>query len=118
VISNLVDRGVGLGEAIALPRMVVDPPHDARVLVELAGAITAEHADALHARGFSNQFRLTFPPRPVDLCAFGGVNSVMVEAGGTLVGVGDPRRQGGAAGALIPAKGEPQDNDTLPRSSR
>lgn len=118
VISNLVDRGVGLGEAIALPRMVVDPPKDSRVLFELAGAITAEHADTLQERGFANQFRLSFPPRLVDLCSFGGVNAVMVEAGGTLVGVGDPRRQGGAAGALIPAKGEPQDNDTRPRSSR
>ena len=99
VISNIVDRGLPLGEAIAAPRVVVDPPHDTRVLLELAGAITAEQADTLAARGFGNQFRLTFPPRPVDICAFGGVNAVQVGPDGVLVGVGDPRRQGGAAGA-------------------
>lgn len=103
VISNLVDRGMGLGEAISSPRVVVDPPKGTRVLLELAGAITPAQADTLQARGFVNQFRLTFPPRQVDLCAFGGVNAVLVEPGGTLVGVGDPRRQGGAAAPSQPA---------------
>ncbi|MGV8040271.1 MAG: gamma-glutamyltransferase family protein [Thermoanaerobaculaceae bacterium] len=97
VISNLEDRGLGLGEAVAAPRVVVDPPAQTRVLLELAGGITAAQADTLEARGFSNQLRLTFPPRPIDICAFGGVNAVAVEPGGVLVGVGDPRRQGGAA---------------------
>lgn len=97
VISNLVDRGSSLGEAVAAPRVVVDPPARTRVLLELAGSITAAQADELEARGFWNQFRLAFPPRPIDLCAFGGVNTVAVERDGMLVGVGDPRRQGGAA---------------------
>lgn len=110
VISNLVDRGLGLGEAVAAPRVVVDPPAQTRVLLELAGGITAAQADALETRGFSNQFRLTFPPRPVDICAFGGVNAVAVEPGGVLVGVGDPRRQGGAAAstAATPATSGPR----------
>ncbi|HPW56117.1 MAG TPA: gamma-glutamyltransferase [Thermoanaerobaculaceae bacterium] len=112
VISNLVDRGFGLGEAVAAPRVVVDPPEQTRVLLELAGGITAAHADALEARGFSNQFRLTFPPRPIDICAFGGVNAVMVEPGGVLVGVGDPRRQGGAAAPW--AAGAPASHGGLP----
>ncbi|HNX49824.1 MAG TPA: gamma-glutamyltransferase [Thermoanaerobaculaceae bacterium] len=103
VISNLVDRGLSLGQAISSPRVVVDPPKGTRVLLELAGAITSAQADSLQARGFANQFRLTFPPRQVDLCAFGGVNAVMVEPGGMLVGVGDPRRQGGAAAPSPPA---------------
>jgi gamma-glutamyltranspeptidase/glutathione hydrolase len=105
VISNIVDRGLPLGEAVAAPRVVVDPPSDTRVLLELAGAITTEQADILAARGFGNQFRLTFPPRPVDICAFGGVNAVQVGPDGVLVGVGDPRRQSGAAGAGVVAGG-------------
>lgn len=104
VISNLTDRQLGLGQAVAAPRVVVDPPAHARVLLELAGEVTAARADELEARGFTNQFRLVFPARPIDLCAFGGVNAVAVEAGGILVGVGDPRRQGGAA---APAGGMP-----------
>jgi gamma-glutamyltranspeptidase/glutathione hydrolase len=121
VITNVVDRGMSLDEAVSAPRVLAsrpnprsnprgcyappwDPMWEQKVYLEIAGKITMEHADALRARGFTEQYLLTFPPpRPVDLRAFGGVNVVMVDpATGLLVGVGDPRRHGGVAAPRVP----------------
>ena len=74
-----------------------------RIFVELAGTITPDKADELRDRGFRYQRRLTFPASQDDHYPFGGVNAVMVDpATGTLVGVGDPRRQGAAAAPRAP----------------
>jgi gamma-glutamyltranspeptidase/glutathione hydrolase len=121
VVTNVVDRGMPLDEAVSAPRVMAsrpnprssargcysppwDPMWEQKVYLEIAGPITMEDADALRARGFTEQYLLTFPPpRPVDLRAFGGVNVVMVDpATGLLVGVGDPRRHGGVAAPRVP----------------
>ena len=116
VVSNVVDRGMSLRDAVMAPRTLFSRPnpknrpatcfspppevsYEDRAYLELAGPITAEQADQLEARGFTQQYRLTFPPHdPVKFRAFGGVNVVMFDpTTGVLVGVGDPRRHGAAA---------------------
>jgi len=106
VITNVVDREMSLRDAVAAPRVLIHaagPKYKERVFVELAGTITPEKADELGDRGFSYQRRVTFPASQEDRYLFGGVNAVMVDpATGTLVGVGDPRRQGAAAAPRAP----------------
>jgi gamma-glutamyltranspeptidase/glutathione hydrolase len=116
VISNVVDRGMSLVAAIAAPRALRNFPNprvdrvgcrsitenpiwDQKAYLEIAGEITAARADELEARGFTQQYRLAFPPPDlVQVRSFGAVNAVMVDpATGLLIGVGDARRQGGAA---------------------
>jgi len=116
VVTNVVDRGMPLDEAVAAPRVLVDRPNprnpkgcrpapsdplsEPKVYLELAGPITTEQADVLNARGFTEQYRKSFPLNRTTLRAFGGVNAVLVDpVSGVLVGVGDPRRQGAAAAA-------------------
>jgi gamma-glutamyltranspeptidase/glutathione hydrolase len=120
VISNVVDCGMMLQDAVAAPRVLVDRPNprnpkgcrlapsdpisESRVYLELAGPITAMLADQLEARGFTGQYRKSFPLNHTTLRAFGGVNVVMVDpVTGALVGVGDPRRNGSAAGPPPPS---------------
>jgi gamma-glutamyltranspeptidase/glutathione hydrolase len=102
VISNVVDRRMTLRDAIEAPRTIYSVPnaeYPDSIFIEMAGTMTPEKAGELQARGFANQNRLTFPAKQVDLYPFGGVNAVMLDPDtGMLVGVGDPRRQGGAAG--------------------
>ncbi len=103
VISNLVDGGMPLPDAVAAPR-VLWGEHNRRILVEMAPPIEASDVDALATAGYETIYRQQFPPRPIDISAFGGVNAVAVDwTAGTFVGVGDPRRDGGAAGATAPA---------------
>jgi gamma-glutamyltranspeptidase/glutathione hydrolase len=119
VVTNVVDRAMTLAEAVAAPRVLVnrpnpinpegcrpaptEPPPEPRVFLEIAGPITSGQADDLEARGFTEQYRKTFPLRAGGLRAFGGINAVMVDpATGLLVGVGDPRRQGAAAAPVLP----------------
>jgi gamma-glutamyltranspeptidase/glutathione hydrolase len=106
VVSNVVDRGMALRDAVAEPRVLFNSPDERykdRIFVELAGTTTQAKADELEARGFLSQHRLTFPATQEDHYPFGGVNAVMVDpATGSLVGVGDPRRQGAAAAPTSP----------------
>jgi gamma-glutamyltranspeptidase / glutathione hydrolase len=117
VISNVVDRGLPLAEAIAAPRALRNFPNsrvdrigcrsitenpiwDQDLYIEIAGTIGTAQADELEARGFTNQYRLAFPPPDlIQVRSFGGVNAVLLDpATGLLIGVGDARRRGGAAG--------------------
>ncbi len=94
-IVGVVDRRLPLCEAIAAPRVLWGGNRSSRVYLEIADQITEEQADALAARGFAIQERITFPATPLDMTDFGGVNAVLVDpADGMLVGVADPRRQG------------------------
>jgi gamma-glutamyltranspeptidase len=115
VVTNVVDRTMPLREAVASPRVLAnrsnpekhkkgcrsapaDPLPEEKTYFEVADAIASRQADALYARGFSDQKRLIFPHSVYDWRAFGGVNAVIVDPStGMLVGVGDPRRSGGAA---------------------
>ena len=121
VITNVVDRGMTLRDAIVAPRVLSNRPNPTsddkecyssrvdlqspeQVFLEIAGPITTEQANELQARGFTAQYRLTFPSHDLNLVRlFGGVNAVMVDpATGLFVGVGDPRRHGGVAAPGVP----------------
>lgn len=101
VISNVVDRGMGLRDAVAAPRVLwniaSEPP---RYCLEIAGATTEADADALTAMGFEHRYLLHYPPDPLsDSAFFGGVNAVAYDSSrGEFFGVADPRRSGFALG--------------------
>jgi gamma-glutamyltranspeptidase/glutathione hydrolase len=98
-IVNLIDRGMKPAEAVSSPRVLWDGSRSPRVLIEMAGQNTDDDVAQLIRRGFSNIYTLCFPPRPIDLLAFGGVNLATLDAAsGEAVGVGDPRRTGVAVG--------------------
>jgi gamma-glutamyltranspeptidase/glutathione hydrolase len=114
VVTNVVDRGMTLRDAVAAPRVLADrlnpkspngckaAPSDPlsvpSIYVELAAPITVEQADELQARGFVDQYRQDFPVQGKTLRAFGGLTAVLVDpATGLLSGVGDPRRNCSAA---------------------
>lgn len=93
VVVNVVDRGLQLPDALAHPRAVWHGLIDGRLYLEMAPPMTDDLANVMMERGFTNIYRLTFPARPIDLAAFGGVNAIMVDPEtGEYVGVGDPRR--------------------------
>ncbi len=98
-ISNVIDRGLPLKRAMELPRVLWGGRKENKVYLEIAPPVDDRQADELVRRGFSNLYRLRFPPRDIDLSAFGGVNAIAVEDGHVFVGVADPRRQGCAAAA-------------------
>ena len=101
VISNVIDRNMGIRDAVVAPRVLWNSAHDpARICIEITDPITNKDADMLQSFGFPHMFRLEFPPVPFgDLAFFGGVNAVLYDpATGVYFGVGDPRRSGYAEG--------------------
>jgi gamma-glutamyltranspeptidase/glutathione hydrolase len=108
VISNLVDRGMELREAVVEPRVLwnsaSNPP---RVCIEIAGPISRRDADTLRGFGYEHQFRLAYPPGgDANIGFFGGVNAVAFDRRtGVFSGVGDPRREGFALGPRAIAEG-------------
>lgn len=106
VITQLVDRGLGIRDAVVAPRVIWNSAHDpGRVCVEVADPIVGGDAEALRAVGFDTMYILRYPPDPVsDSAFFGGVNAVAYDARtGVFTGVGDPRRDGFAAGPRVVA---------------
>ncbi len=103
-VVNLVDGGMSPREAVEAPRAIWGGPANPRAYVELAAPLDEADAARLQALGYDDLYRLLFPARPIDLVAFGGVNSVVRdEVTGAWVAVADPRRNGGVA-----ASGSPQ----------
>ena len=86
VVSNLIDQGMTLEEAIAAPRIHHQALPDS-VYWE-RGGLTPDQRRVLGAMGYH------FRTRPIFI---GDVNSVLVTTRG-LEGLADPRRGGGAAG--------------------
>ena len=118
VVSGVVDHGVPLCEAVEAARVLWGGFLDKRVYLELVDPITAEHVDSLAARGFAVPDRRSYPATPAELTVFGGANAIFVDpADGTMVGVGDPRRQGVA----VAPRAEPPEHglwDALPECWR
>ena len=93
-ISNVIDGGMGLAEAVAAPRVLWSGSNEVKLYMEIAGGVDDAVADALQGRGYGNVFRLRFPANQGDVNVFGAVNAILVGDDGRIVGVGDPRRQG------------------------
>jgi gamma-glutamyltranspeptidase/glutathione hydrolase len=88
IFMNLVDHGMGLQQAINAPRI-----HCAGAAIEVESRVPADVREALQARGHKVTVK-----GAVDLY-FGGAQAVLLESGtGKLLGAGDPRRDGAAAG--------------------
>ncbi len=97
-IVGVVDRGWPLCEAMAAPRVLWGGTGDPYTYLEIFDPITLAQADALKERGFTLQDRLNYPASALSQTDFGGVNAIFIDpADGTMVGVGDPRRQAVAA---------------------
>lgn len=106
VITNVVDRKIGLRDAVAAPRIIWNSAHDpGRVCVEVADPIVEADAESIRHMGFDTMYVLLYPPDPVsDSAFFGGVNAAAYVADrGEFIGVGDPRRDGVAAGPRVAA---------------
>ena len=109
VITNIVDRRLSLREAVVAPRVIWNSVHNpGRVCIEVAQPIVEADVEGLRRMGFETMYVLRYPPDPVaDAAFFGGVNAVAYAAStGVFTGVGDPRRDGFAAGPFVAAPGE------------
>lgn len=110
VISNLIDRRMGLREAVVAPRVLWNSANDPpRICLEIADPITEADADRLQSFGFEHMYRFRYPPgTDANLGFFGGVNAVAYDARtGVFSGVGDPRRGGFALGPRAVAEPRP-----------
>ena len=108
VISNIIDRGMGIAEAIAAPRLLFGGGGPLVPIVEVTAPITDSDIDALEAAGHTRVERLHYPPATACAVYFGGVNAVGWDADAkTFVGVGDGRRWGSAQGARVVAEAAP-----------
>jgi gamma-glutamyltranspeptidase/glutathione hydrolase len=108
VISNMVDRGMGLRDAVSAPRVLWGGMSSRRAFVEMGGRITKYEVEELERIGYEGMTVLCFPPPGDDTMAkFGGVNAVGFDpSNGVYSGVGDPRRDGFALGPRAVAKRE------------
>jgi len=101
IISNMVDRKMGVRAAVTAPRVLWwDGEKPVGVYVEVVDPITKKDVKALRRMGFTNIFDLRYPPRgETKMNDFGAVNAVAYDPEtGIFTGVGDPRRYGSAMG--------------------
>jgi gamma-glutamyltranspeptidase/glutathione hydrolase len=108
IISNMVDRGMDVHDAVTAPRVLWGGLPTSKAYIEIFDPITEADLDGLRDMGFSEFTELRYPPsgkvKPND---FGGVNAVAYDPGtGTYTGVGDPRRWGSAMGLKAVAPSE------------
>lgn len=100
VISNVVDREMGVRDAVLAPRIVWDTEHDPGILIEVYPPNTSKDVSTLVDRGYRLVKRVDFPTTRRDLINCGAVNAVIFDSERqTFAGAGDPRRQGVALGA-------------------
>ena len=106
VLSNMVDRGMSVRDAVTAPRVVWGGMSSERAHIEVVDPITEEDVLALEQMGFENMTILHYPPpdAPEDstVTKFGGVNAIGYDTqAGEFTGVGDPRRWGSAMGPRV-----------------
>jgi gamma-glutamyltranspeptidase/glutathione hydrolase len=103
VISNLVDRGMGIGDAVTSPRVRWGGKKNPHPYIEVTGPITNNVVDALKKIGYDQVGTLHYPAAPNRaMTVYGGVNAVSYDPEtGRFFGVGDPRRYGFAMGPRV-----------------
>jgi gamma-glutamyltranspeptidase len=107
----MVDRGMGVRDAVTAPRVVWGGMSRKRAHIEVVDPITEDDAVALEQMGFRNMTVLRYPPPDVpgdsSMTRFGGVNAIGYDRRtGEFTGVGDPRRWGSAKGPRVVAVDE------------
>ncbi len=104
VISNVIDRGLSVSEAVTAPRVLWSWGSTTGICIEEIPPITGAIADGFLARGFPLGRRVTLPTTIIDFALDGAVNVVYRDPDtGLLTGLGDPRRCGTARGVAGPA---------------
>jgi gamma-glutamyltranspeptidase/glutathione hydrolase len=102
VISNVVDRGMDLGAAVAAPRVLWGTGDQPGLYIEIFPPISVRQADELDRRGYDPVFRAHLPTPMSRLARFGAVNAVSLDRSSRVAtGVGDPRRLGSARGPTL-----------------
>ena len=104
IISNLVDRKMGIRAAVTAPRVLWwDRSGELGVYIEVVDPITKKDVKALRRMGFTKIYELRYPPRgKTKMNDFGSVNAVAYDPEtGVFTGVGDPRRYGSAMGPRV-----------------
>jgi len=103
VISNMIDRGMGIGDAVTAPRVLWGGRKHPRPSIEVTGPITRDVVDALVKMGYDKVSTLHYPAAPNRaMVIYGGVNAVAYDPDtGRFSGVGDPRRYGSAMGPRV-----------------
>jgi len=97
VISNVVDRGMTIDDAVTAPRVLSSRW---RPSVEVYPPIRMRDVKALEETGYDRLRAVRLPTRQGRLINCGGVNAAHYDAEtGIMTAVGDPRRSGRAAGA-------------------
>jgi len=103
VISNMVDRNMGVRDAVTAPRVLWggDPP--AAAYIEVFDPITKKDIRALRRMGFADITDLRYPPSgKTKMGDFGAINAVAYDPETRIfTGVGDPRRYGSAMGPRV-----------------
>ena len=111
VITNIVDRHLDIRDAVVAPRVIWNSAHDpSRLCIEVAPPIGQSDVKRLRRMGFDTMYVLRYPPDPMsDAAFFGGVNAAAFDSStGVFTGVGDPRRDGFAAGPRVAAASREQ----------
>jgi gamma-glutamyltranspeptidase/glutathione hydrolase len=100
VISNVVDRRLGVREAVLAPRIVWDSDSEPGILIEIFPPYTRKDVKILEDRGYRIVQRVEYPATRKDFINCGAVNAVTYDSiRQSFAGAGDPRRQGVALGA-------------------
>jgi gamma-glutamyltranspeptidase/glutathione hydrolase len=76
VISNVVDRGLPLGDAVAAPRVLWGRGGDRRVYLEVMPPSTRRDLEALEQRGYREIFTAQVPTPLSRFARYGAVNAV------------------------------------------
>ncbi len=98
VLSNLVDRGMGLAEAVSFPRIAWNGGSERMIYLEIRPPIGPGVVGALEARGYEHVLAVSYPAKATSRGLLGGVHAVAFDPEtGLFTGVGDPRRDGAAA---------------------
>ncbi len=94
VISNIVDRGMGLAEAVDAPRVLWSKGVTTKgLIIEVFPPVTRLDASLLETMGYEPGLVVELPAKYLELGKFGAVNAVYRDPEtGILTGVGDPRR--------------------------
>jgi gamma-glutamyltranspeptidase/glutathione hydrolase len=108
IISNMVDRGMDVHDAVTAPRVLWGGLPTSKAYIEIFDPITDTDLEGLRKMGFSDFIELRYPPSgKVKANDFGGVNAVAYDPGTkTFSGIGDPRRWGSAMGLKAVAPSE------------
>lgn len=103
VISNLIDRGMRISDAVTYPRVRWGGRKHPHPYIEVTGPITDNVVDALVKMGYDQVATLHYPPAPDrSMLNYGGVNAVSYDPDtGRFLGAGDPRRYGSAMGPRV-----------------